>query len=809
MTTFVGDLWQAKRALLRAPGFTSLVVLLVAIATGASTAVFTIVNAVMLRPLPFPDSHRIVDISLAASPEDSKPGRRLLLDSQAIEVLRERTEAFEAVAAYSSRTVTSRSGNEPRRLEAAAVSAGFFEALGVRPALGRPFYRADEYAGAEPVVILSHGMWLSSFGGDTRVLGSSVTLDALPHVVVGVMPPGFVFPPVEVDLWVPLSLRSSYVESGDAIERSYLPVIARLREGAPLTRAQAETEAILRRVSSAVQGEGSGARARVVPLQDALAESLRPALRVLCGAVAFLLLSACVNLGSLFSVRCFSRRREIAIRLALGGRRSALIRALLAESLLVTVAGGTLGVVLATWTNHIMPALLPGVLGGGEWPAPDARVFAFALLVCTVIAVFSGLAPAARDLRVVSATMLRSGAAERAALRSRHVLIGGQIALAFGLLVAAGLLGRSFLNLLRVDLGFDPSHLLTMRVELDARDYGGNDRAVVLFERLLERIGGHEAVHSAGVVSTPPITSRFSLKSVSVVGEPPMRSLAVHQLTSPGYFSAMRFSLAEGRWLGRDDHDAGTMVAVVNEAFADRYIRGGSAVGRQVEVGSAVLRIVGIVRNTRLLGPAADARPEIYTSFRLRGVNDALGSEGLTIAIRTTGEAAAMAAFLRSVMHDLDPNLPVGRLRTMEATVASVVAKPRTYAVLVGLFAAIAVGLAAAGTYGSLSFDVARQTRTIAIRRALGARPREILRDVLSRGLLMVVVGLFGGVLLSLGTRGSLSQLLFRVSPDEAITYIGALGLFALLGTLACYVAARRAMAVEPIEVLRSIDSAE
>lgn len=786
----------------RTPGFSLLAVVLLGVGIGLNVAIFAVADAVMLRAFPYPQARRLVDIAAMSSPVDGRPGAKVLLEGTAIAALQDSMESLAAVAAYSVRRVAYTDGRDPRRLKACAMSAAAFDVLRVAPVVGRRFLATDERSGADPVVIISYSLWQERFAGDPLIAGRLLRLDDVGHVVVGIMPAGFWFPPEEIDVWTVLPVRESHVESAVAVEVGYFPVIARLAEGVSTARAEAEAAAVIRQAAATRPLEGAP-RIRLTPLRDEWTAQARPALALLGVAAAIVFLCVCSNLASLLLVRNLSRSRELAIRLALGASRGGLVGQLLLETAVVALIGGSAGVAMALWLRKILPPLVPSVLGGMERTQIDASALVYAGAVCIVAVLLVAVVPAIRGLPVSVSQSLQSGAAEKAGGRSRSVLIAVQVALAFVLASGSALLTRSFVNLSEVSLGFAPRELLLAPLELDPRVYG-EGRAQSFVDALLARMEGHPGVQSVGVVSTPPLSSQFALTSVNVVGEPRRRSLAVHQLTSPGYFEAMGFALEEGRWLRAEDERTGARVAVVNQTFANRYIGGGKRSGRWVEIRGIAVEIVGVVRDARLLGPASEARPEVYTSFRLAGSAEPLDVGNLTVAARGTAEGASLVPVVRSLIRELDPNLPLGEIDTMEARLAAAVSKPRSYALLMGVFALVAVGLSAAGIYGVLSFHVTRQTRAIAVRRALGAQRGEIMAEVMARGLLVVLAGVFAGVMLSFWGRGLLSHMLFEVSAEEPFAYAAAASLLAFVGACACYFPARRATRVEPLEALRS-----
>lgn len=795
MSTLWQDVRYSLRILARNRGFALFAVLILAIALGANTAVFSVMNGVLLRALPYPAPDRIVDVSIVLPPREGSPATALL-DRPMLEAWQEGTRTVERLAAYRTQTYTLSGRGNAERLTGASVSSSLFPLLRVAPARGRAFQSTDERPGSERVVLLSHASWRRHFQGDPEIVGTPVILDGAAHTVVGVLPESFYFPSREAQLWTPL-VDAPASETAGVIDVQFYPVVARLRDGVSIEQASAEADRIFR-------GTAQGGKVRLVPLRDQMVAEVRPALLTMTAAVGLVLLIACINLANLLLARSSSRQREMAVRSAVGGSRGRLVRQMLTESVVLSLAGGIAGVLVAAWTHRLLPRLLPRDIPRIDEAQLDARVFLFAFLLSGLTGLLFGLLPAVRSAGGSLARDLHGGGAEASRRSSSgSVLIVAEVALAFVLLVGAGLLLRSFLQLVRVDLGYEPDRVLTATVQLDPARYGAPGRTGAFFDQLLRRIEGREEVESVGIVSFPPMTQGFSLTSLEVVGQPPARTLAIPQMSSPGYLEAMGLRLVEGRWLTPEDHASQAPVAVVNESFVRKHIQGPGAIGRRLAAGSASLEIVGVLEDVRLLGLGSDPKPELFTSYRHAEAVSGIAPERMTIAIRSGGDPLALLPFLRATLHDLDPELALEDVKTMEARLDDAVAQPRFYALLLALFAGIALALAAAGVYGVLSYSVARQTRAIGVRRALGAQRSDILALVLRQGLLLVFLGLVTGSAAAVLASRAVARLLFGVTTGDPWSYAVAALSLAAVALLASYLPARRATRVEPAEALR------
>lgn len=804
MSAVSQDIRHSVRMLARNPGLAGTAILTLAIALGANTAVFSIVNGVLLRALPYPEPERIFDVSIVMPPSEGRPARKARLDGTTLNSWREGARTVEEVAAYRTRSFTLSGQGGAEWISGATVSGSLFPLLRAVPSLGRTFREEEQQPGLDQVVLLSHELWRRRFQGDPRTIGESVTLEGVPHTVIGVMPAGFSFPTREVQLWTPLVALPAARAPG-TIGNEYFPVVARLSSGASREQAEAEAQAFLNSMREGGSADGSPpGRVRLVPLRGEMVAAVRPALLVMAAAVSLVLLIACINLANILLARNSSRQQEMAIRSALGGGRARLVRQMLTETTLLSLAGGVAGVLVAGLIHRLLPLVLPHDLPRIEGVQLDGRVFLFAFLLSGLTGLVFGLLPALRSAGTQPAQPLRAGvAAVASAPFSRSLFVVAEVALAFVLLVGAGLLLRSFLQRIEVDLGYEPERVLTATLDLDPAKYGAPGRGSALFDAVLNRLSERVDIVAAGVVSFPPLTPGFSLTSLTVVGQPPARTLAVPQLTSPGTLRALGLELAAGRWLTAEDHSMLAPVAVVNETFAREYLAGLHPIGRQLEVRATSLEIVGVVKDIRLLGLDSEPRPEFFISYRNAERIFGAGPRRLTLIIRTGSEPLAPLPFLRALVLDLDPDLALADVTTMEDKLSASMAQPRFYALLLGLFAAIALLLASAGVYGVLSYAVARQTRAIGVRRALGARRRDILAMVVGKGFVLVSIGLVIGVAAAAGATRLLAHLLFGVTTTDPLSYLVPALLLIGAALLACYLPARRALRVDPIEALR------
>ena len=810
------DAGYALRLMRKNLGFTTVAVLTLALGIGANTAIFSVVNAVLLRPLPYPEPDRLVTFWRNVN-------RAYKLPNPEYFDYRERQRTLEEFAVYRTGGANLTGDGVAFRVNLAKVSAGFFPALGVNPFLGRAFAPEEDLPGNDRVVVLEHGFWLRRFGSDPSVVGQTVTLDGRDHVVVGVMPSGFVFPGIaggRVDLWAPLALDRT--NPGDRGLHNVLSV-ARIRAGVSFEQASQD----IQRIASELKSEYPKyypeqlaylAVDRLERIQDTAVQDVRPALLVLLGAVGLVLLIACANVANLLLARAASREKEMALRAALGAGRLRLIRQLLTESTLLSCLGGLLGVVCGYWGLNALMQVAPQNLPRLGEVDMDFRVLLFAIALSVVTGILFGLAPA---LHVSSTGLVESlkeggrGTGSAGRHRLRAVLVVSEIAVCLVLLIGASLLMRSFVNLLQVDPGFRSANILTLRLSVPESGYPEANQAAVFFQRLLHRVRALSGVQAAGAISVLPLAGAAGHLGVIAEGMPrnfpqydfPDGLLDTHwRLVTPGYFATMGITLVRGRLFRESDDTQAPRVAVVDENFAraawpeQEYI-----VGRRValawddQVEPEWWTVVGVVRHTRHLQLQVHETVQAYFPHgqfpRPR--------RSLHLAVRTTGDPGALLPMLRREVAALDPALPLYDVELMDERLKKSVAQPRFNVMLMGLFALVALVLGAVGLYGVISYSVSQRTHEIGVRMALGAQRRDILRMVVGQGLWLTLIGVALGLAGAFALTRFLQSLLFGVSPGDPVTFAVVAVLLVMVALLACYVPAHRATKVDPMVALR------
>jgi putative ABC transport system permease protein len=830
------DLRYGFRTLRQRPGFTLVAVMALALGIGANTAIFSVVNAVLLRPLPFADPDRLVIVW-----QSNQQGEysQLSLTYPNYDELRKQCQACAEIGAWNSYNYTRfalTGGAQPEEAQYAVVSASLFSVLGVKPALGRAFLPEEDQLGAARVAIISHGLWQRRWAGDPKLLGQPVTLNGQSYTVVGIMPPGFVFPrfPKDAEIWTPLS--------GDPIPgrrfspgTRYLNVIARLKAGAPLAQAEAEMETIARRLERQDPQFNRGLGLRPTPLHGQLTDHLRRALFVLLGAVGFVLLIACANVANLLLARASTRRQEIAVRLALGATRLRLARQLLTESLMLALSGGAAGLLLAKWgirtlsiipynaASYYIPYNVPHDQITLDW---QVLVFTFALSL--LAGGIFGLAPAFQSSRPDIETALKSGSASsisgRAGARRRQtrgLLVAAEVALSLMLLVGAGLMIKSFARLQEVNPGFEPESVLTAEINLPPAKYPANpngQKVAAFHDRLLERLAAMPGVVAAGLGSSLPLSGTNADTGFFIDGRPspePRDRPHTHPRTiSPDYFRAMGMRLVEGRAFTEQDHAQSPSVAIINETMARRFWPTQAALGKRVALDFEAMRffpdrpplfdlemgmreIVGVVRDVRHEGLETEPQPEMYIPDRQRPERQ------MNLVIRAAADPASLAAAVRGAVAALDPDQPVADIKPMSRLLADSVAKPRFNYLLLTVFAAVALALTITGVYGVMSYAVAQRTREMGVRLALGARGRDVLRLAILQGMRPVIVGVALGLAGAFALTRVMANLLFGVSATDPAIFAGVAALLAMVALLACYLPARRATKVDPVVALR------
>jgi putative ABC transport system permease protein len=793
------DLRYAIRALLKSPAFTAVVVLTLALGIGANTAIFSVVDAVLLRPLPYPEPDRIVSFAWRFA-EGVSPANVTPLTFQ---YWRESSQAFDGFAVTSDGSANLIRDAVAERVKTTSATADFFKAIGVSPMVGRGFLPEDCVPGAAQVAVISYGTWQRVFGGTSDVVGRAITLNDRSFTVIGVMPAGFSYEPA-ADLWFPLQLRIDARDRG----RNYM-VIAGLRPGMTIEQAQSETDRLFQRFQAAnPQHAPRDARTiNLIRLQDFLVADMQPLLFVLLGAVGLVLLIACGNVANLLLSRATARARDMAIRSALGAGRSRLVRQVLTECLLLSLLGGVAGVALANVGVHTLIALIPSQLPRLADVAVDRRVLGFALLLSTALGLLFGLIGAIRVLKSDPGGVLKASAgtgADMARQRLSNVLVIGEVALSVILLVGAGLLIATFVNLRGVRLGFDTDNIVTVQLSASAAKFGSTAAGAQLDRTLIERIGAIPGVSSVTTASSLPL-ERGPNFIFGIDKDPPDKVNYVElRAVGPDYFRTLGITLRAGRGLSASDAEGSLPVTVVNETLARLFGGPETALGQRIIIGrgtpsgGATREIVGVVSDVADGRPGTRLFPTLYLARTQFG-----GGGNLAVLIRTSG-SVEIAPDLRRVIREIDPQLPIARIRTMNDVASAALAQQRFNMMLIGVFATIALALAMVGLYGLLSYQVAQRTREIGVRIALGARRADVLRMIVERGLILTFVGIVIGVAGALALGGFLKTLLFGVSATSPWVFASVAGVLLAVALLASIVPARRAMRADPVMALRA-----
>ena len=794
MESIIKDIRYGLRSLLKRPGFTIVTVITLALGIGANTAIFSVLNAVLLRPLPYFDADRIVRLDETEGKGGMGVSPPNLLDFQ------QQNHAFESIAGFSGGNFVLTGAGEPLRVQSSVISHELFSVLGVKPLIGRGFSAEDEKPGSDQVAIISYGLWQRRFGGAQTLLQKQITLDGKGYTVIGVMPSNFEFPiqPERVELWTPLTQPEDMVQLRGA---HYLDVVGRIKPDVSLAQARADLEVIASHIAQQYPKMVSG-KTTVVPLKQDLVGQAQPYLLMLAGAVLLVLLIAIANVTSLMLARAAERQKEIALRTALGASKSRLVRQLLTESLVLSLIGGLAGIVLAEWCTGLLVAIAPGDLPRLQTVHVDGRVLLFALGTSVISGILLGLIPAWRaatsDLHTtLKEAETRSASAPRQALRKALVI--SEVTLALVLLCGAGLLIRTLWKLNAVDPGFDAEKVLVAEVILPKSKYPDAGRQTTFFQQLIERIKALPDVESAGGTSNLPLSGTNMVFLASVEGRPDSPFPASFRAVSPDYFRTMRIPLRKGRWF--DDHDRPDTqsVVVINETMARQLWPNEEPLGQRIRHGfkEQVAEVVGVIGDVKYAGLDQQSKPEMYAPFSQRPW------PFMRIVARTKSDPSLLAAAIREVTRAIDKDQPVDKLTTMSSVVNSSIATPRFYMQLLGTFAALAFILAAVGIYGIVSYSVAQRTGEIGIRVALGAQNRDVLGLVLKEALRLTLVGVALGLIGSFAATRVLTSLLFEVKPTDPATFICLSLLLTLVALLAGYIPARRATKVDPLVALR------
>ena len=795
METIIKDIRYGIRGLIKRPGFTTVAVLTLALGIGANSAIFSVLNAVLLRPLPYADADRIVRIEETEGKGGMGVSPPNLLDFQ------QQNQTFESIAGYARGSFILTGAGEPLRVQSCEISADLFSVLGVKPLIGRSFLAADERPGQDRVALISHGLWQSRFGGNHALLNQQITLDGLSYTVAGVMPKGFEFPiqSERVEIWTPLEQPEDLAQLRGA---HYLDVVGRIKTGVSLAQARADLDAIASRIAQQYPKEVSG-KTTVVPLKQDLVGQSQPYLLMLAGAALLVLLIAVANVASLTLARAAERQKEIALRTALGASKSRIVRQLLTESLILSFVGGLAGVTLAGWSTGLLAAIAPGDLPRFQSIYVDGRVLLFALGLSVISGILLGLIPAWRsanaDLQVrLKEGETRSASAPRQALRK--ALVVSEVTLALVLLCGAGLLIRTLWKLNSVNPGFDPDNVLVGELVLPTTKYRDAGRQTIFFQQLIERIKASPGIESVGGTSSLPLSGTNMVFFASVEGRANSTLPASFRSVSPDYFRTMRIPLLKGRWFEDRDTAQSQPVVVINETMA-RQISPNyeEALGKRIKHGfrNQVAEVVGVIGDVKYAGLDQQTRPEMYAPFAQRAW------PFMRIVARSNSDPALVAAAIREAVRAIDPDQPVDKMMTMSSVVSASFVGRSFYMQLLGTFAALAFILASVGIYGVVSYSVAQRTREIGIRVALGARRSDVLGLVLKEALRLTALGVGLGLIGAFAATRVLRSLLFEVKPTDPATFICLSLLLTLVALLASYIPARRATKVDPLVALR------
>ncbi|HEV2492434.1 MAG TPA: ABC transporter permease [Terriglobia bacterium] len=808
MTTLIQDLRYGLRILARNPGFTAVAVVTLALGIGANTAIFSVVNTVLLRPLPYKDADRLVMVW--------SYNRRRGFNTDQVSPLdfadwRAQNHVFETIAASTDITYTLTGAGEPSLIIAYSFSADYFRTLGVMPLVGRTFVPEEEQPGKNHVAVLSYPFWQSRFGANRSIIGRTITLDGAPYTVIGVMPPGFQYPPV-TELWTPLTVIP---EAANDRAFRYLRVIGRLKPG--VTRSQAETEmnTIAHRLALEYPKTNQDDDAtNIISLRLTISGDIRPALLVLMCAVGLVLLIACANVANLLLARAAAREREVAVRAALGASRSRLVRQFLTESALVGLIGGALGLLVAFWCTGVLVTMFPPTIFNISVPhldkiPIDGWVLGFALAVSVLTGVIFGLVPALQagglDLNQSLKEAGRSLAGSTRSHRFRGTLVVSEVALSLVLLAAAGLALRSFVYLLGGDLGFNPQNVLTLRVMLPDFRYKQNltdAQRRAFSDQAIERLKALPGVKAAGGVTFLPLSGWWGERSLSLEGQPipkNERPIAAWSSVTPDYFRAMAIPLLEGRYFTDHDTQNSVPAAIISKSLARRLAPNQDPLGKRLDVDGVEhpVEVVGVVGDVHQLGITSDITSEIYFPF------SQLTAPLICFALRTSSDPTSLAKSAERAIWDVDKDQSVGYSMSLEQLASESLAPERVVMLLLGAFAGVALILAAVGLYGVISYAAAQRTHEIGIRMALGAEVPDVLKLVVVQGLKLTGLGLVIGLAASLALTRLMASLLYGVRPTDSLTFSGAVLLLAAVATLASYIPARRATKVDPMVALR------
>jgi putative ABC transport system permease protein len=806
MQTLLQDTRFGVRMLLKKPGFTAVAIAALALGIGANTAIFSAVNAVLLRPLPYSEPEQLVWIwenNLTSDIEREPASFPNFSD------WRNQNESFEDMAAFTIWLPILTNIGEPERIPGGLVSASLFSVLRAEPMLGRTFSPEEDRPGKNRVVVLSYRLWQRRFASDKSIIEKTIMLNGYLYTVVGVMPPSFEYPTPDneraAELWSPLGMDSNQTQR----RQDFLNVIARLKPSVSLEQARAEIETIASRLAQQYQDTNSGWGVTIIPLHERFVGEVRPAMLMLVGTVGFLLLIACVNVANLLLARSTIRRREVAIRTALGASRGRLIRQFLTESLLLAFVGGAFGVLLAHFSIRVLTAFSPSDIPRINEAGLDLRVLGFTLLTSILTGVIFGLVPSLQASRIDLSESLKEGSRGStegiSGRRIRSLLAVLEVALALVLLIGSGLMVKSFARLQRVDPGFFADRLLTMQLFLPRSKYVEKHQVISFLNEVIERVGGLPDVQRVAAVSTVPLSGRAPVLNINVEGHPPLPPGQVidaeAQVISPSYFETMGIPLLRGRlFTDRDNQDA-MPVVVINDAMARRYWPGEDPIGKRISAmefkDGAWLTVAGIVGDVRHVGLHLQPYPQVYISYMQNP------HWATSLIVRTISDPAKVVPAIRGQMNIIDRDQPLYNVRTMNDVLSNSISRPRFNTQLISILTAVALVLTAVGIYGVISYSVSQRYHEIGVRIALGARQRDILFMIIGHGLKLALIGIAVGLAAAFALSRLMTRLLYGVSVTDPLIFIGIPAIIAAVVVAACYIPARRATKIDPMVALR------
>ncbi len=797
MQTIIQDLRYAIRTMAKRPGFTLVAALTLALGIGANTAIFSAVNAVLLKPLPFTESEQLVDLS-----ETFKPNGYGSVSVSNFEDWKKESDVFTGISAYQFRSFNLQTTDTPQRIPGVSVSANYFDVLGVKPTIGRTFATGEDTAGNERVVIIGDDLWRQTFGGDSSVVGRTIPLNGQQYTVIGVMPRELSSLYRTVQLWSPLVFPEA-----DRVNRNdhkYL-VIGRIKSGVTLAHSREQMNGIATRLEEQYK---NGRGIRLMQIEELWVANVRSTLVLLMVAVGFVLLIACTNVANLLLARATVRRREISIRIALGAGRLRLVQQFLTEGLLLSIIGGTLGVGLAWWAMRVLGKIAFPFLPRSQEIHIDSRVLLFTLLVAVLTSVIFGLIPSLQAGKADVQESLKeggntlTGGAVGGWLRQTLVIV--EVAAAVVLLIGAGLMIRSIARIREVQPGLKPQNLLTAKISLPRERYKDPESAIRFYQQLLERLDNLPGVETAGLISHLPVEETGYNGNIAVEGKtyPPNESpLVEYRVVNDNYFATANVPVLRGRVFNKQESDDKQPVVVINESMAKQIWPGEDPIGKRVgeEQQATVIGVVGDVKNRGLL---RQTNAEMYAPYTQKSFWPDM-RWNMRLLVRSTGDEAAIASAVRHEVQAIDPAQPLYAVQSMNLVIENTVRDKSMNTTLLTVFAGLSLLLALIGVYGVMSYTVAQHTREIGIRMALGAQPKAILKLIVGRGLFLVGIGVVIGVLASFGLTRFIENMLFGVTPTDPLTFAAIVLLLGVVALLACLVPAQRAMRVDPIVVLR------